>query len=193
LIAAGAAAKFVPLVLAPLFATGTGERRARPLGLFAGALVATLALLFVPFMPHSGPRGLWDLTVGYQLHRQTPYSLWTVYPSLGWLKALLGAGAVGLAVAVAFVPRRREPAQVAALAAAVLIAVQLPSAYWFYFYVVWFAPFVLIALFASQLALDIPPSIQIPSGTWELTRSSSPTSWASPPSRRPKVTTGPPR
>ncbi len=193
LIAAGAAAKFVPLVLAPLFATGTGERRARPLGLFAGALVATLALLFVPFMPHSGPRGLWDLTVGYQLHRQTPYSLWTLYPSLGWLKALLAVGAVGLAVAVAFVPRRREPAQVAALAAAVLIAVQLPSAYWFYFYVVWFAPFVFIALFASQLALDIPPSIQIPSGTWELTPSSSPTSWASPPSQRPKVTTAPQR
>ena len=38
----------------------------------------------------------------------------------------------------------------AALGAAVLIAVQLPAMHWFYFYVAWFMPFVLVALFASN-------------------------------------------
>ena len=37
-----------------------------------------------------------------------------------------------------------------ALAAAVTIAVQLTASHWFYFYVVWFLPFALVASFASQ-------------------------------------------
>ena len=45
---------------------------------------------------------------------------------------------------------RKTPAQVAALAAAVLIAVQLGATHWFYFYVVWFLPLVLAALFVAQ-------------------------------------------
>jgi hypothetical protein len=36
------------------------------------------------------------------------------------------------------------------LGAAVLIAVQLAATHWFYLYVVWFVPFVFVALFASQ-------------------------------------------
>ena len=45
-------------------------------------------------------------------------------------------------------PRRKTPVQVAALGAAVLVALQLAVAHWFYLYIVWFAPFVLVALFA---------------------------------------------
>jgi hypothetical protein len=178
-LGAAIAAKFAPLALVPLFARG----RTRAYG---AALLATLAVLFLPFMP--SPHRLWELTIGFQLHRQTPFSLWILYPSLAWLKALIAVGAVALAVAVAFV--RPKPAPLAALAAAVLIAVQLTSAYWFYFYVVWFAPFVLIALFS----LDIPRSTQIPSGmrVWS-TRSSSPISSGSRRSRRQRVTTALPR
>ena len=58
-------------------------------------------------------------------------------------------GAAGLAVGVAFYPRRKTPVQVAALAAAVMIAVQLGATHWFYFYVVWFLPLVLAAAFAA--------------------------------------------
>jgi hypothetical protein len=180
-LGAAIAAKFAPLALVPLFARG----RTRA---YVAALVATLAVLFLPFMP--SPQRLWDLTLGFQLHRQTPFSLWILYPSLAWLKAMLAIGALLLAAAVAFVPRERGPAQLAALAAAVLIAVQLTSSYWFYFYVVWFAPFVLIALFS----LDIPRSTQIPSGirAWS-THSSSPISSGSRRSRRQRVTTALPR
>ena len=55
-----------------------------------------------------------------------------------------------LAFAVAFYPRFKTPVQIAALACAVTIAVQLTANHWFYFYVVWFLPFALVASFASQ-------------------------------------------
>ena len=38
----------------------------------------------------------------------------------------------------------------AALGGAVLIALQLAATHWFYLYVVWFTPFVLVALFAAH-------------------------------------------
>jgi hypothetical protein len=57
--------------------------------------------------------------------------------------------AVALAIAVFFVPRTRTPVQVAALAAVVLIAVQVTANHWFYPYAVWFAPLVLAAVFAA--------------------------------------------
>jgi hypothetical protein len=56
---------------------------------------------------------------------------------------------VALAVAVAFVPRRRDARQVVALAAAVVIAVQLPAAHWFYFYLAWTAPLVLATIMSA--------------------------------------------
>jgi hypothetical protein len=52
-----------------------------------------------------------------------------------------------LSVAAAFVPRRRTMGQIAALCAAILVAAQIPGAYWIYFYVIWFAPFLFVALF----------------------------------------------
>ena len=48
----------------------------------------------------------------------------------------------------------KTPAQIAALAAAVTIAVQLTATHWFYFYVVWFLPFVLVASFAAHLRIE---------------------------------------
>ena len=56
-----------------------------------------------------------------------------------------------LAVFVAFRPRgARTPAQVAALGAAVIIAVQLPALHWFYLYIVWFLPLILIAVLGAD-------------------------------------------
>ena len=53
-----------------------------------------------------------------------------------------------LALLVAFLPRRRDAVQVAALGAAVIIALQLAKTHWFYLYVVWFAPLALVAVMA---------------------------------------------
>ena len=84
--------------------------------------------------------------------------MWGLHPGLAWLQDVLKLAAVGLAGLVFFFPRgRRSPAQVAALGAAVLIAVQLPAMHWFYFYVAWFMPFVLVALFASYATDEAEP------------------------------------
>jgi hypothetical protein len=138
----GAAAKFAPLALAPLFA------RRRPL-VFGLALALTLVVTVVPFIPDSGLREIYDRTIGYQASRGSPFSLWGQEPSLEWLQTLLKAAALGLALLVAFVPRRPDARQLAALGAAVLIALQLPVTHWFYLYVVWFVPFVLVASFGA--------------------------------------------
>jgi hypothetical protein len=48
-----------------------------------------------------------------------------------------------------FVPRRRGVIEVAALAGAILIALQLSAGYWLYSYIVWFFPMVAVAVFGS--------------------------------------------
>jgi hypothetical protein len=138
----GAAAKFAPLALAPLFA-----RRAPVV--FGAAVALTLAITVVPFIPDGGLRELYDRTIGYQAGRGSPFSVWGQMDSLDWLQTVVQVAAVGLALAVAIVPRRPDERQVAALGAAVLIALQLAVTHWFYLYVVWFVPFVLVAMFGA--------------------------------------------
>jgi hypothetical protein len=142
-LALAAAAKFVTLALAPLFA-----RRA-PL-VFAAALVLTLVATVAPFVPDGGLNELYDRTIGYQAGRGSPFSIWGQVDSLGWLQTGVKLAAAALALLVAFVPRRVGLRQTAALGAAVLIAVQLAATHWFYLYVVWFVPFVLVAIFAAH-------------------------------------------
>jgi hypothetical protein len=146
----GAAAKFVPLALAPLFA-----RRA-PL-VFAGALLLAVLATVVPFVPDGGVRELYDRTVGYQAGRTSPFAIWGQV-DLGWLHTAVKAAAVGLALLVAFVPRRPPARQAAALGAAVVIAVQLAATHWFYLYVVWFVPFVLVVVLGAYREAAAPPA-----------------------------------
>jgi hypothetical protein len=142
-IALGAAAKFVTLALAPLFA------RREPL-VYGAALLLALVATVAPFVPDGGVRELYDRTIGYQAGRPSPFSIWGQVDSLDWLQTVLKLAAAGLALVVAFVPRRPDLRQTAALGAAVLIAVQLVATHWFYLYIVWFVPFVLVALFAAH-------------------------------------------
>ncbi|HEU0024374.1 MAG TPA: glycosyltransferase 87 family protein, partial [Thermoleophilaceae bacterium] len=139
----GAAAKFAPLALAPLFAIYPSRARSRP-AVFGLALLAVLALTVLPFLPDGGFRELYDRTVGYQVARPSPFSVWG-QTSLDWAHTAAKALVVALAVGLALVPRERSPRQMAALGAVVLIAVQLVATHWFYLYVVWFVPFVFVA------------------------------------------------
>jgi Glycosyltransferase family 87 len=143
LLGLAAAAKFAPLAIAPLLATGTGERRGRSPLAFVAAFATVCVAVTIPFIPDGGLRELYDTTIGFQLGRGSPFSIWALHPSLDWLQTALKIGAVGLVAALAFVPRRRDARQVVALAAAVMIAVQLPATHWFYFYLAWIAPLVL--------------------------------------------------
>jgi hypothetical protein len=149
----GAAAKFVPLALAPLFA-----RRA-PL-VFAAALGLTVAATVLPFVPDGGLREIYDRTIGYQAGRPSPFSVWG-QADLGWLHTTVKVAAVALALVVAFIPRRPDARQVAALGAAVLIVVQLAATHWFYLYVVWIVPFVFVAVLGAYRDQPAPPEAPV--------------------------------
>ncbi len=92
----------------------------------------------------------WHDTIAYQSGRDTPFSIWGLWGGLKLEHGLAEGAAVALALAVAFVPRRRGIVEVAALAAAVLIALQLTANYWLYSYLVWFFPLVMVALLAAH-------------------------------------------
>ena len=149
-------AKFAPAIVAPLFIVGRGPLRLRPLLIAGAAYAVVCAGLVLAFLPDGGLREFWNTTIGFQIHRTSPLSLWTRAPSLDWLRPLASLAAIALAVVAAFVPRRRSVAQVAALCGAILAASQIPTNYWLYFYVVWFAPFLFVALFEEYRDLGEP-------------------------------------
>ncbi len=150
--------KFGPLALAPLLAAGTGDRRLRPLALFVAAFVAVAALVTLPLLPDGGLGELYDRSLGYQASRGSPFSVWGQAPGLEPLHTVSKVFAVAFALALFFVPRRRTVGQLAALATATLIAVQVTASHWFYPYTVWFVPLALAALFAAQLGAAGPAS-----------------------------------
>ena len=155
LVALATAAKFGSAALAPLFATAGGERRWREALGFSVAFVLVAALVTLPFLPDGGAREIYDRTLGYQATRSSPFSVWGQAPSLDWLQPVARVVVVALAIAVALYPRFKTPVQIAALAGAVTIAVQLTAGHWFYFYVVWFLPFALVASFAGEHAIVV--------------------------------------
>jgi hypothetical protein len=154
----GTMAKFAPALVAPALVTGRGPFRLRPVLAATAAYVAVCVALVVPFLPDGGLREFWNTTLGFQLHRTSPLSIWTRDPWLDWLRPVVTALAVALAVASAFVPRRRTTAQLAALCAAIFAVAQVSANFWLYFYVVWFAPFLFVALFEEYR--DLGPSAQ---------------------------------
>jgi hypothetical protein len=142
-IALAGMAKFAPLGLGPLFATHTRGALRYAVG-FAAVLVPSAVLV----LAYGGVHEFYDRTIAYQGSRGSPFSVWGLY---GWdvAQAVVQGAAVTLAVAVAFLPRRRDVVGLAALAAAVLIALQLGVTHWFYLYLVWFLGPVSIALFGD--------------------------------------------
>jgi hypothetical protein len=152
--------KFAPLALGPLFATygategGRGgflRRYGRVVVPFAIAFAITIAVVSFQALQDPGRSTFWHRTIAEQGGRDSPFSIWGQAHSLGWLQAIVKAAVVGLAVLVAFRPRRRDHVTVAALGAAVLLGMQLTVDHWFYLYVPWFLPFLLIALLASGI------------------------------------------
>ena len=108
LVAMAAAAKFAPAALAPLIVRGRSVSRRSVLLAAAAAAVVTVGA-FAPFVPHGGVRALWDRTLGYQAGRGSPFSVWGQHSGLSGLHVAVEVAAAGLAVLVAFVPRRKTP------------------------------------------------------------------------------------
>jgi hypothetical protein len=151
--------KFAPLVLAPLWASYPDARRhPRDKAVFVAAfLAATLVAFWILLLepsPLHAARVFWDRTLGWQIGRDSPFSIWdwrqyhAGLPDLHVLQWVLEGLLVAGSVAVYFVPRRKSPLQLAALTAALLIGVQLVLTHWFYLYLPWFFPFVAFAVLA---------------------------------------------
>ena len=156
--------KFAPLALVPLMAThgmrdGWLRRSTRwkRFGLFALGALLVLGLAAALVFPTTSAETFWERTVGYQVGREAPFSVWGFYGG-GWevaQKVVQAATLVG-AVAVAFVPRRDDLIGLAALAGAVLVAVELSATYWFYLYIVWFLGPALVAFLARPALSGLP-------------------------------------
>jgi hypothetical protein len=106
------------------------------------------AVAIYAWLPPQGFAYFWQRTIGFQLTRPDAFSPWALHPSLHPIQTALEVLAVLLAGAVAFVPSRRSLVQVCALAGAVTIAIQLPATHWYYYYIMWFLPFALVAFVA---------------------------------------------
>jgi len=159
-LAAATWTKFVAAPLAPMFLTY--ERRLRPALLFvAGFALVTVAVLLWPAID-PGLKAFYDRTVASQAGRDSPFSIWGQAPSLEPIRIALLVLLGALSVAFAFVPRQKSLAQVAALSAALLILLQLTLHHWFYLYIVWFYPLLLIALAASPVRTSRPDPARSP-------------------------------
>jgi hypothetical protein len=93
-----------------------------------------------------GLHTFYNRTIAYQADRNSPFSIWGQTPSLDPLRTAILIATGLLAIGFAFVPRRKTLIQVAALAAALLISLQLTAQHWFYLYIVWFYPLLLVAM-----------------------------------------------
>ena len=96
----------------------------------------------------------WHDTIVRQADRSSPFSIWGLWGGLGLEQHAVQVLAVLLAVAVAFVPRRRGTVEVAALASAVMIAVELGLTHWFYLYIPWFCAPMFVAMFGAAPTRD---------------------------------------
>jgi hypothetical protein len=190
--------KFAPLALAPLFAThglwesaaarsgeggeGSGpslRERLRDPVTFVLAFLAVGALASIPALSHDSLHTIYERTFAYQSDRASPFSVWGLYGGLGGWEAAVQIGAVVLAVVLAVIPRRGDVVGLAAACAVVIIALQLGIEHWFYLYIPWFFPLVLIALLgrygpplrrgeaqpalASEPARSSPPAVAVSS------------------------------
>jgi hypothetical protein len=155
--------KFGALLVAPLWATYPSfdvRRLGRFAVAFAGATLLAFTVLLLEPNLWNAVRTFWERTLGFQAGRDSPFSLWgwgqyhaKGIPDLGFVQPVLVVLAVALALVVAVRPRRKGPVELAALTVAVLVAFQLTLTHWFYLYLPWLFPFVLLWLL-------LPPQLE---------------------------------
>ena len=139
-------AKFAPLLLAPMLAT---YDRNRVSARFASAFLLTAAALMLWPAIDPGLSTFYDRTIAYQADRDSPFSIWG-QTDLEPLRLAILATVAAMSLLFAFRPREKSLIQVAALGAALLIGIQLTAEHWFYLYIVWFYPLLLVAMATTQ-------------------------------------------
>ncbi len=158
-------AKFASLLVVPLWLTyRSGLRPESVVRFVAGFGVATVLAFSILLLEPSlwtALETLWQRTIGFQLGRDSPFSIWgwgqyhaAGIPDLASLQTVVQLATIVLAGVVAAVPREKGPLELAALTAAVLVAVQLSLTHWFYLYLPWMLPFALLAVRAPRTRSD---------------------------------------
>jgi uncharacterized membrane protein len=149
LTAAAALTKFLPTLLALQF-LGVRQGRSRCALTLAASLAAMLAWPLIT----SGPAQFLDSTFGYQLLQRgggVQFSIWTYLPHAAIVaRPVLAAALVLLALSPMLRPPVQDARKDAALAAALLIGAQLLLGYWFYSYLTWCYPLLIIAIIQAR-------------------------------------------
>jgi hypothetical protein len=145
MLAAATWAKFVAAPLTPMYLTYRSGPSRPALMFVVGFLLVTIATLAWPAID-PGLQTFYDRTIGSQAGRESPFSIWGQEPALEPLRLALLAALGVLSLVFAFLPRRKSLVQLAALSVALLILVQLTLQHWFYLYIVWFYPLLLVAV-----------------------------------------------
>jgi hypothetical protein len=149
LLAAAALTKFLPALLALQF-LGPRQGRAR----YALTLVASLAAMLAWPLVTSGPDRFFGSTFGYQLIQRgggVQFSIWTYMPQVAIMaRPVLAVALVLLALSPMWRPDVQDARKHAAFAAALLIGAQLLLGYWFYSYLTWCYPLLVIAIIRAR-------------------------------------------
>ena len=159
-VAAGFAVKLYPLILGPLWMGYDGLKRKPIVDFVLGGVGVVLLTFWVVLLDGHPLRAIglfYERTLAFQGDRVSPWTIYAQVPQLAFLQKPITALVIFLALLFAFVPRRKSLRRLAALSAALVIAFQLTVNYWFYPYVVWFEPFVFVALLLAtneKTALD---------------------------------------
>ena len=160
-VTAGFALKLYPILLVPLWMFHDDIRRSPTIKFVLGGAVVVVTTFWVLFLDGNILGSLklfYDKTIAFQGTRDTPWTIFTQVPQLAFLKEPLTAAVVLLGFILAVFPSgKRTVRQLAALSAAIVIAFQLTTNYWFYTYITWFEPFIFLALLAGtneKTALD---------------------------------------
>jgi hypothetical protein len=151
--------KFASLLLVPLWSGYPRALTPRHVARFALGFLVTTALVFFVLLLEPSPihaaRVFYDRTVGYQVGRDSPFSLWDWgqyhaggIPDLQLVQRALEVLLVGAALLFAVWPRERSPLRLAALTTILLVGFEAVLTYWNYPYLVWFFPFACLALVA---------------------------------------------
>ena len=148
-VTAGFAIKLYPLLLAPLWMFYDDVRRGPIVNFILGGLAVLVGSFWVLFLNgeiFGSLKLFYEKTLAFQGERDTPWTIFTQIPQTEVLQSPLIAAVILLGFVLGVFPRVRTVRRLAALSAALVIAFQLTTSYWFYPYIIWFQPFIFLAL-----------------------------------------------
>ncbi len=116
---------------------------------YTAAFALTAAIVMLPVILDNNWHAFWHDSLKSQIDRTSPFSIWGLWGGLKLEQRVVEALTIALAVMAAFIPRKRTVVEVGALGAAILIAFQLCLTHWFYLYIPWFFPMLIVGLIGA--------------------------------------------